>query len=237
MSGDYKLKINGPLEETTPGGALRENKSGKGRYDLIPPAALRRVALHYEEGGKRHGDNNWQKGMPFHKALDPALRHLQQYLEGDRSEDHLAACVWNCFAIMFYEEQIKKGLLNFTLMDIGNSTPAPTHELPSRQGNPPASPGAEGLLEELRLRYPNDFKPAESYSYPTTPAEVERDPPLYTPRYTGPGRVRNDVRVSVTSELSRTPNGDPPIECRVWCAAHGIHPKRPTMDTGDRCNA
>jgi hypothetical protein len=85
-------------------GAHRSSAAGKGRYDLIPTEAKRRVAIKYEQGGINHGDRNWEKGMPFSRLVDSAQRHLDQYLSGDRSEDHLAAIVWNVNAIMHFEK-------------------------------------------------------------------------------------------------------------------------------------
>jgi len=86
-------------------GALREPATGKGRYDLIPPASLRRLAQHYERGAAKYSPRNWEKGIPCSRCFDSAARHLQSYLEGSRDEDHLAAVAWNVFAIMYFESK------------------------------------------------------------------------------------------------------------------------------------
>ena len=52
------------------------------------------------------------------RCLDSAIRHLFDFLTGDRSEDHLAACRFNCAAIMHYEEMIKLGVLPENLNDL-----------------------------------------------------------------------------------------------------------------------
>lgn len=86
------------------GGSFRENAGGKGIYRVIPPAAIRRVAQRYEYGEDKYGESDaFMAGMPTSRSFDSAMRHLWSYLEGDNSEDHLAACVWNCFAIMEME--------------------------------------------------------------------------------------------------------------------------------------
>lgn len=85
-------------------GALRERAPGKGRYDLITPIGLRRLAKHYENGAKKYGERNWEKGMPIEWFLDSAIRHLYSYLSGDRSEDHLAAAAWNALGAAHMEE-------------------------------------------------------------------------------------------------------------------------------------
>jgi hypothetical protein len=36
--------------------------------------------------------------------LNHALAHLNAYIAGDRSEDHMAHAAWNLFAVMEFEE-------------------------------------------------------------------------------------------------------------------------------------
>jgi len=93
-------------------GAVRDIRDGKGRYDLITPHGLKRLAKHYEAGAAKYDDRNWEKGMPVSRCFDSAVRHLYQWLEGSQEEDHLAAAAWNIFAIMHYEATLPE------LMDI-----------------------------------------------------------------------------------------------------------------------
>lgn len=86
------------------GKAIREPSSGKGRYDLISPFATRRLADWYELGSQKYSDRNWEKGMPFSRYIDSAKRHLDKFIMGMEDEDHIAACVWNLFAIMHHQE-------------------------------------------------------------------------------------------------------------------------------------
>jgi hypothetical protein len=53
------------------------------------------VAKHFEEGAKKYGENNWQKGIPVHCYIDSAVRHYLKYLRGDKDEPHDRAFVWN----------------------------------------------------------------------------------------------------------------------------------------------
>ncbi len=53
------------------------------------------VAKHYEEGGKKYGDNNWKRGMPAHIYIDSAIRHYLKWLRGDKDENHDLAFCWN----------------------------------------------------------------------------------------------------------------------------------------------
>jgi hypothetical protein len=112
-----KLKDSGKREKF-PTGAIREPNLGRGRYDLISPIALRALAIHYERGAKKYTDRNWEKGLPLSRHLNSAMRHLQDFLEGDRSEDHLSACSWNCFAILHDLEMIKRGKLLLEINDL-----------------------------------------------------------------------------------------------------------------------
>lgn len=98
--------------------ALRGNSDGKGRYDLIPTKALRRIAIHYENGGKKYGDRNWEKGVPLSRYLNSAIRHLYQVLEGQNDEDHEAAAVWNIMGFMETKDRINLGLLPKELDDL-----------------------------------------------------------------------------------------------------------------------
>ncbi len=99
-------------------GAVRNAPAGKGRYDLLPPEAIRRLAGVYERGAKVYAPRNWEKGMSMSRCMESALRHTFQYLEGHRDEDHLAQAVFNLFAVITFEERIAKGKLPDTLNDL-----------------------------------------------------------------------------------------------------------------------
>ncbi|MBM4043017.1 MAG: hypothetical protein FJ290_31395 [Planctomycetes bacterium] len=99
----YKLADSGQREEFD-GGAVRDVRSGKGRYDLLSPHALGRLAAVYEKGAAKYAARNWEKGIPVSRCLDSALRHIFQYLAGAKDEDHLAQADWNLQAVMHFEE-------------------------------------------------------------------------------------------------------------------------------------
>ena len=56
---------------------------------------LLEVSKHFEEGAKKYGENNWQKGIPTHCYIDSAVRHYLKWLRGDKDEPHDKAFVWN----------------------------------------------------------------------------------------------------------------------------------------------
>lgn len=84
--------------------AIREPSTGKGRFDLITPFGLTRLAKWYELGSMKYSDRNWEKGMPFSRYLDSAFRHLTKFMMGMEDEDHLAAAVWNLLCIIHHQE-------------------------------------------------------------------------------------------------------------------------------------
>lgn len=56
---------------------------------------LLQVAKHFEEGAKKYGENNWQKGLPANCYIDSAVRHYLKWLRGDKDEPHDRAFCWN----------------------------------------------------------------------------------------------------------------------------------------------
>jgi hypothetical protein len=85
-------------------GAMREPSIGKGRFDLLPPAMLMRVAQHYENGAKKYAERNWEKGIPASRCFSSAIRHLFKWLAGSTEEDHLAAAIWNIACLIQWED-------------------------------------------------------------------------------------------------------------------------------------
>ncbi len=65
--------------------------------DMFPNAAtmLLEVAKHFEEGARKYGENNWQKGIPVNCYIDSAVRHYIKWRRGDTDEPHDRAFVWN----------------------------------------------------------------------------------------------------------------------------------------------
>lgn len=122
LATDHGLTVTAPTV-TSATGAGREDKVEKGRFDLVPYEPQRRLAVHYERGGKRYGDRNWEKGLPLHDYLSCASRHLAEFIGGDRREDHLIACVWNIFSYIATEKWIDQKKLPEELRTIPHSLP------------------------------------------------------------------------------------------------------------------
>ena len=62
---------------------------------------LLELAKHYENGAKKYGENNWQKGIETWSYVDSAVRHYLKTLRGDNDELHPAAFIWNIAACIW----------------------------------------------------------------------------------------------------------------------------------------
>jgi len=69
-------------------------------YEGIPDMILD-VARHFEDGCKKYGERNWEKGIPAHCYIDSALRHYFKHLRGDEDEPHDRAFVWNLLCLLW----------------------------------------------------------------------------------------------------------------------------------------
>lgn len=108
------------LVEQFDSGAEKESNHGKLQYSLIPLEPLKRLALRYQLGEEKYPNGNYKKGLPYSRVYDSLLRHLFQWREGSRNEDHLAAVAWGAFTLMYYEEMLSKGILPGELEDLWN---------------------------------------------------------------------------------------------------------------------
>ena len=59
------------------------------------------LAIHFEEGCKKYGERNWEKGIPIERYIDSAVRHYLKYLRGDKDERHDRAFVWNICCLIW----------------------------------------------------------------------------------------------------------------------------------------
>ena len=66
--------------------------------------AIIEVSKHFEEGAKKYGENNWQKGIPESSYIDSAVRHYLKWLRGDDDERHDRAFVWNIMCLIWTHE-------------------------------------------------------------------------------------------------------------------------------------
>lgn len=104
-----------------PSGMRRDIQTGKPRYDLIPLKPLKRLAELYARGAEKYGDENWtlaNSEEELKRFRGSALRHMYQWLEGDKSEDHPTAVVWNIFASLYVEDKLYGALTQEQVQEI-----------------------------------------------------------------------------------------------------------------------
>jgi hypothetical protein len=99
-------------------GAVREATTGRGRFDLVPAYPIKRLAQHYENGAAKYADRNWEKGMKLSRFLDSLERHVNSFKDGERTEDHLAAILWNACGYIWTEREIQEGRLPRDLYNV-----------------------------------------------------------------------------------------------------------------------
>ena len=100
-------------------GAVRSVAVGKGMFDLLSFWALRRLAIHMENGCKsKYLPRNWEKGLPLSRFVDSAIRHLYMGMSGMKDEDHFAAAFWNIHGFLHIQEMIRMDKLPKELDDL-----------------------------------------------------------------------------------------------------------------------
>lgn len=104
----FKTKDSGERVEFA-SGMRRDVDTGKPRYDLIPTMPLKRLAELYARGAEKYGDENWtlaDSPEELKRFRASAMRHLYQWINGERDEDHAIAVVWNIFAYLYIEDKL-----------------------------------------------------------------------------------------------------------------------------------
>lgn len=61
----------------------------------VMPTLILEVAKHFEEGAKKYGERNWEKGIPVRCYIDSGIRHYLKWSRGDIDEHHDRAFCWN----------------------------------------------------------------------------------------------------------------------------------------------
>lgn len=98
-------------------GAVRDSSAGKGHYSSIPPIALKKLAIRFEDGARKYSNHNWMKGINLSAYLNSLNRHIQAWAEGDESEDHGGAILWNSAAMIQTLQWISEKKLPSSLDD------------------------------------------------------------------------------------------------------------------------
>jgi hypothetical protein len=73
------------------------------RYESMADAMLE-LSVHFEEGAKKYGEYNWQKGLPPSSFIDSGVRHYFKWLRGDEDERHDRAFMWNIVCLIWTDK-------------------------------------------------------------------------------------------------------------------------------------
>lgn len=86
-------------------------------FDGNLPDMMLEVAKHFEDGAKKYGERNWEKGIPCDRYIDSALRHYFKHLRGDTDERHDRAFIWNilcCYWTAMHHPELNPYGKNYT---------------------------------------------------------------------------------------------------------------------------
>ena len=109
---EFVVKDSGERKEFE-SGMIRDTEADKPRFDLVYWPVIKRWADHMAKGAVKYGAHNWKKAEGIEEAerfRSSLLRHLYQYLHGDREEDHLSAVLFNSSALEYLYEEKKISL-------------------------------------------------------------------------------------------------------------------------------
>jgi len=83
--------------------------SGKLRYNLVPPKAVKELARVLTYGAKKYKPNNWQRVDDVTRYIDALYRHLEAWRSGERVDDesklsHLSHALTNVAFLIHFED-------------------------------------------------------------------------------------------------------------------------------------
>lgn len=77
------------------------------RYYGSVADALLEVSIHFEDGARKYGEDNWKKGLPISCYIDSAVRHYLKWKRGDTDEPHDRAFMWNLMCCIWEHDNHK----------------------------------------------------------------------------------------------------------------------------------
>lgn len=111
MTKKKVMKDTGKKKRQFSTGAVRDNDDDKPKLALISPIFMTRLGNWLAKGAKKYSPRNWEAGIPVEASLNSLMRHVNDYREGKKDEDHLAAIACNIMFIIHTEEMIERDLL------------------------------------------------------------------------------------------------------------------------------
>lgn len=116
-----EVKDSGAREDMSTG-SRRDTQEGKSRPDLMNPLVLRRLGQHFANGCDKYGEKNFELGQLSSRYRASLGRHMLDYDEGLRDEDHLSAIIWNAMCIMMNQEFVERGIYPVEIHDFSDYT-------------------------------------------------------------------------------------------------------------------
>ena len=116
---------------------------------------LLETSIHFEEGAKKYGENNWQKGIPVRCYIDSAVRHYLKFLRGDKDEPHDRAFCWNIMCAIWTCKH--KPELNGYRIDAANRACEHTIKACDEALARMSSPAVEAWVEHMAEKHPDLF--------------------------------------------------------------------------------
>lgn len=82
--------------------------SKEARFDLLPPEAMWELSCHYGRGARKYESRNWEKGYKWGLTVAAMLRHLYQFLRGERYDEetgthHIICVMWHAAALYTFD--------------------------------------------------------------------------------------------------------------------------------------
>ena len=108
---EFGLKDSGAREEFD-SGMVRDTAEEKIDYLLLRDGPMyERWAVHLTKGARKYDKSNWLKAngeAELRRFRESAARHFEQWLRGDRDEDHAAAVFFNLNGAEYVLSQLEE---------------------------------------------------------------------------------------------------------------------------------
>ena len=111
MKNKFIVKATTGVRKVFNGGMVRGVEDGKPNYLLLWQPMVKRWAEHMTKGAAHYGKRNWMKASgeeELERFQESALRHMFQWLNNERDEDHAAACLFNITGAEYVREKLNK---------------------------------------------------------------------------------------------------------------------------------
>lgn len=109
MTDQFTVKDSGRREDFA-SGMRRDVEDDKPDYTLIRKGPLfRRWAEHLTKGARKYGRHNWTLACSdeeMERFQRSASRHFEQWIDGERDEDHAAAVIFNLNAYEYVRDRL-----------------------------------------------------------------------------------------------------------------------------------